>query len=301
MIAFNWRKILAPILISVLLLVSACAPQPPSRFEQAQKESTKRGAQPAVAKDATKGGEFNKFFPKSGGGYDRVFTQEKKGFAEAKLKKNGKDVAMLAISDTKSTPSAAAKFQTSTKKIAGYPSVTVGASQTAVLVDGRYQVKVLSRDLVNFKEKDREAWLQKFDLAGLARLSNASGGSKAVVKPGNAPTPANRFGRAADQKPSNAVSPLNRANRPVDDAKAAIDKAKDAVNSAKTNNAVSPFNRLNQTAQPKPSNAVNPADRLNRVVDRVKETVDDAKEAVDSAQATSGSIADKINAAIGKN
>lgn len=163
------RKILAPLLLSLLLLVTSCAQQPPSRFEQAQQESSQQRSGQAVAKNATQGAEFNKFFPKGGSGYERVFTQEKKGFVEAKLKQGGKDVAMLAISDTTSTPAAAAKFQQSTKKIAGYPAVEIGNTQTAVLVDNRYQVKVLSRD-PSFTQSEREAWLQKFDLNGLARL-----------------------------------------------------------------------------------------------------------------------------------
>lgn len=168
MIVPRLRKILAPLLLSLLLLVTSCAKEPPSRFEQAQQESSQQKSGQAVAKNATQGSEFNKFFPKAGAGYDRVFTQEKKGFAEAKLKQGGKDVAMLAISDTTSTPSAAAKFQQSTKTIGGYPAVNIGSTQTAVLVNNRYQVKVLSRD-PSFTESDREAWLQKFDLNGLAR------------------------------------------------------------------------------------------------------------------------------------
>jgi hypothetical protein len=176
MMAFNWRRTLAPIFLSLLLLVTACVPQAPSQFEQAQKESTQRGAQPAVAKDATQGSEFNKFFPKPSAGYERVFSQEKKGFAEAKLKKDGKEVAMLAISDaakdTTAGISPTKKFAASTKTIAGYPAVTVGTTQTAILVNSRYQVKVLSRDPMNFKEADRQAWIEKFDLAGLARLKS---------------------------------------------------------------------------------------------------------------------------------
>ncbi len=34
------RKILAPLLVSVLLLTTACAQETPSRFDQAQQEST---------------------------------------------------------------------------------------------------------------------------------------------------------------------------------------------------------------------------------------------------------------------
>jgi len=164
------RKILAPLLLSLLLLVTSCASKPPSRFDQAQQASSQQKSGQAVVKESTQGAEFNKFFPKGSDGYERVYTQEKKGFSEAKLKKDGKDVAMLAISDIKNTPSAAAKYQQSTKTIAGYPAATLGNTQTSVLVNNRYQVKVLSRD-PSFTASDREAWLQKFDLNGLARLS----------------------------------------------------------------------------------------------------------------------------------
>jgi hypothetical protein len=169
MIGFNWRRVLAPLLLSVLLLVTGCTPKAPSQFSQAQQESTRKGAQPAVAKNAEQGSSFNKFFPKAGDGYERVFTQEKKGFSEAKLKKDGKDMAMLSISDTISLPVAAKKFENSTTKIAGYPAMEIGNTQTALLVANRYQVKVLSRD-PSFTSADRKAWIQKFDLNGLSRL-----------------------------------------------------------------------------------------------------------------------------------
>ncbi|MFH7025396.1 MAG: hypothetical protein ACHBN1_08315 [Heteroscytonema crispum UTEX LB 1556] len=163
------RRILAALLLSVLLLTTACATKAPSRFDAVQQESSRQKTGQAVAKDATQGSEFNKFFPAAEDGYQRVYTQEKKGFAEAKLKKDGKDVAMLSISDTTSIPGAAAKFSNSTKKIEGYPAVTVGNTQTAVLV-GKYQVKVLSRD-PSFTASDREDWIEKFNLSGLSKLN----------------------------------------------------------------------------------------------------------------------------------
>jgi len=164
-------RILAALVLSLLLLTTACAQKAPSRFDQAQQESSQQKKGQAVAKDATQGSEFNKFFPAASDGYQRVFTQEKKGFAEAKLKKDGKDVAVMAISDTTSNPTAAKKFDKSTKQISGYPAVEVGKTQTAVLVDNRYQVKVLSRDS-SFTPSDREAWLKKFNLSGLASVKS---------------------------------------------------------------------------------------------------------------------------------
>ncbi len=175
------RKILAPFLMSVLLLVTACGQtQTPSRWDGAQQESTQKPGQAKqttadkssasnqnLPKKAVDGGKLNKYFPSSGGGFDRVFAQEKSGFAEAKLNKGGKNVAMLSINDIAGNPSAGAKFQKSTKQIGGYPSVTQGANITAVLVANRYQVKVQSRD-PSFSASDREAWLSKFNLRGLS-------------------------------------------------------------------------------------------------------------------------------------
>ncbi|MFM7905910.1 MAG: hypothetical protein ACKPA9_12335 [Microcystis sp.] len=165
--SFRFGKILIAGVLAVLLLVTSCA-KAPSQFDQAQQESTARGAA-AVVKESTSGGSFNRFFPPSGGGYERVYTQEKKGFAEAKLKQDGKVVAMLAISDISNNPAAANKFQDSQTTIKGFPSVEQGATASAVLVNNRYQVKVLSRD-TDFTASDRQAWLAKFDLDGLAKL-----------------------------------------------------------------------------------------------------------------------------------
>ena len=176
----NGRKILAALLLSVLLLVTSCATTaaPPSRWDRAQQESTqqRKDRTPAIVNDRSfaaqpvAGGSFNKFFPSTQAGYGRVYTQEKKGFAEAKLKKAGKEVAVLSISDIASNPSAANKYKQSTQQIAGYPAVNQGRTATSILVGARYQVKVLSRD-PDFTESDREDWLEKFNLNGLAQLN----------------------------------------------------------------------------------------------------------------------------------
>jgi hypothetical protein len=162
-------KILPALLLSVLLLTTACTPKEPGRFDQVQQESTQQKRGQAVVENATQGGEFNKFFPTADDDYERVFTQEKKGFAEAKLKKDGKELAMLAISDTASTPTTAASYSNSTTKIAGYPAREIGNTQTAVLVNNRYQVKVISRD-PSFTASDRAEWIEEFNLDGLATL-----------------------------------------------------------------------------------------------------------------------------------
>lgn len=167
-----WRKVLASLLLSVMLLISACstlAPPPPSPYEQVQEETTGRGAVEAVADDAVQGSNFNRLFPSAAEGYDVVPTQEKQGFAEYKLKQDGTTLAMLSISDTLSTPDAAAKFASSDRQIAGFPAVDVGSTQTAILVGDRFQVKVQSRD-PSFEASDRAAWIEKFDLEGLLQL-----------------------------------------------------------------------------------------------------------------------------------
>lgn len=129
-----------------------------------------QAAAPTAAVKALPGKSFNKFFPGSDDGLSRAFSQEKSGFAEAKLNNGGTVVASLAISDTASNPKAAAKFQNSSKKIAGYPAASSGSKGTSILVANRFQVQVRSQD-DSFSETDREAWLQKFNLSGLAALS----------------------------------------------------------------------------------------------------------------------------------
>ncbi len=164
----NLRKYLAPFLIVTLLLVTSCAQQPASRYEGAQKDSTE-GPQrnQTIAKEATQGSQFNKFFPKSSDGYERVYTQEKKGFSQAVLKQEGKEIAKLSISDTVGNEIAKKKFEQSSQKISGYPAIQQGKNTTAVLVEDRYQVKVSSSEL---DANEREEWLEKFNLRGLANL-----------------------------------------------------------------------------------------------------------------------------------
>lgn len=184
MLRLKSQNLLAFIFLPIVFFGAACySSESNSRWANAQREST-QGANPAAttttqtqtaqnrqprSSKPLAGGEFNKFFPAAGDGYTRVASQEKEGFAEYKLKKDGKDVAMLAVSDTVTNPEAAAKFQQSTREINGYPAIEQGSTATAVLVDNRFQVKVLSRN-PSFTRTDRETWLQKFDFAGIAGL-----------------------------------------------------------------------------------------------------------------------------------
>jgi hypothetical protein len=162
----NFSQVFISVCLVSLLLLSGCGTQYSSRFDQTQKDTK---GKTAVVKESTSGGEFNRCFPKGSDGYKRVYTQEKKGFAEAKLEKDGKTYALIAVSDLKNNLSAADKFKSSTKEIGGYPSVNQGSTATALLVEERYQVKVLSK-VPSFSKQDREAWLSKFDLGCLSNL-----------------------------------------------------------------------------------------------------------------------------------
>jgi hypothetical protein len=183
MLRLKSPNLLAFIYLPIVLFAGACySNESNSRWANAQRKST-QSANPVATVVPTQtaqnrlprsnkplaGGEFNKFFPAESDGYTRVASQEKEGFAEYKLKKDGKDVAMLAVTDTVTNPEAAAKFQQSTRQINGYPAMDQGSTATAVLIDNRFQVKVLSRS-PSFTKQDREMWLQKFNFAGIAGL-----------------------------------------------------------------------------------------------------------------------------------
>lgn len=161
-------RVFLPLVLGVSLAIGSCAQPAPSRYDQVQKETSQKNSK-AVAKEAVNGSKLNRYFPKSGNGYSVTPAQEKKGFAEHKLNRGGKNVAMLSISDTISTPSAADKYKQSTQKIAGYPTVEQGKTITGVLVGDRFQVKAQSRD-PSFTQQDRVTWLKKFDLNGLSKV-----------------------------------------------------------------------------------------------------------------------------------
>ncbi|MBC8135110.1 MAG: hypothetical protein H8F28_04380 [Fibrella sp.] len=125
---------------------------------------------PANPDKPVEGAALNKIFPPAGGGYKVTYTQEKKGFAQAEVLQDGKKLAILSISDTLTNPEAKAKFATASGRIGGYPSAAVGSQGTAILVGGRFQVQVRSQTPA-MSAAGREAWLQKFNLDALKRLS----------------------------------------------------------------------------------------------------------------------------------
>lgn len=166
--SLKWILPIAIVALAGVIFWKCSANEPKStRWEDASTTPAPSSSLPAVAT-----GSFNKFFPKDdAGGYKRVFTADKEGYAEAKLQKDGKDVATLSISDAKAVPGAAAKFEGASEKLAvggdEYPLVKVGNNQSSVLVKGRYQVKVSSPTL---DHDARKTILSTFDLKGLGAL-----------------------------------------------------------------------------------------------------------------------------------
>ncbi|QDU75938.1 hypothetical protein Pan97_29820 [Bremerella volcania] len=135
-----------------------------SRWDAAQ-QATQDGST-AVSEAALDGAVFNKFFPAQTDGIDIVYKQEKAGFSQASLYRDGKLLAMLSISDTRNNPAARDKYQGSTVSVQGYP-VVHRDDTTSMLVADRFQVQIQSEGDALTKE-DRMKWLEKFDLGGLA-------------------------------------------------------------------------------------------------------------------------------------
>jgi len=112
------------------------------------------------------GGDLNAAFPKVDAPYTLTFTQEKPGYAQADLSRDGEKLAQLSVSDTNANPSAREKFGSSSRSIAGHPSASVGSQGTAILVNGRYQIQVRSQS-ASFGAQDREVWLARFQTSSL--------------------------------------------------------------------------------------------------------------------------------------
>ncbi len=151
---------LAP--LTLVAILAGCG-EDTSRWEAAQ-EASEGGT--AVSEAALDGAAFNKFFPSQGNGIDVVFKQEKEGFAQATLLRDGKLIGTMSIFDTRSNPTTRDKFQDALQNIGGYPAAVQGSS-TSVLVADRFQVQLRSEEDA-LPASDRAAWLEKFDLAGLA-------------------------------------------------------------------------------------------------------------------------------------
>jgi hypothetical protein len=158
--------------LASLALAFACQKDPPSRWEKPAESSSATSTGPTKPaeppKPVVEGGTLNKFFPAENvDGKKRKFMTEKPGFVEATLEADGKTIASLSISDTNGADDAS-KFDSATEKLGDYPLRTPTKKQTAVLVGKRYQVKVSSDTM---SPEERKAWIQKFDLAGLASFT----------------------------------------------------------------------------------------------------------------------------------
>ena len=156
------RRFLVLAVMGAALLAAACKKEP-TRWDEAATATVPAGAGPKI-----EGKKLNAFFPADGmDGYTRIFTQEKDGFVEAKLNKDGGEAATLSISDATGDQGVKSKFASAADKVSGQPLVTVGKNQSAVLVHDKYQVKVSSPKL---DADARKALLGKFDLDGLGKL-----------------------------------------------------------------------------------------------------------------------------------
>ena len=154
------------IFLSLALALLACGKDEPksTRWAEAGAAAVAQTATAPTA-SATATGSLNRYFPKDGdGGYKRVFTADKEGYAEAKLQKDGKDVATLTIADTNTAPEAREKFKSASEKLDAFPLMKVGNNQSSALIKDRFQVKVSSPTL---DHEARKAILATFDLKGL--------------------------------------------------------------------------------------------------------------------------------------
>lgn len=123
--------------------------------------------------EVVNGSAFNRLFPAPQAGQELVFTQEKRGFSEARLKQGGAALALLAISDTATAPEARSKFAGSASAIEGWPLVEQGGQASALLVANRFQVKVIGQG-DGLDPDQRHALLEAFDLRGLSALLPAN-------------------------------------------------------------------------------------------------------------------------------
>lgn len=156
--------------LPLVLVIAGCKKEPPPPAPAAvQALAVDAGvdAAPAAVKapEMKSGAELKAFFPVDGVlGTKRTFTQEKPGFAEAKVQQGGKDLAVLSITDALNDADAKGKFANAADKVNGAPVITVGKTQSAALVKNRY---VLSVDSPTFDVKRRKIWLAHFNVNAL--------------------------------------------------------------------------------------------------------------------------------------
>jgi hypothetical protein len=174
------RTIVSVALALGALGLFACGKDEPksTRWDQAASAAAKSAEKKAEApKDAPSAapppekketGAFNKFFPADGvDGTKRVFSADKDGYAEAKLTKDSKEVALLSVTDLNGKDDEKKKFDAAKEKVNGNPVATFGKNKSMILVKSRYQVAVSSQTL---DHEARKGWISKFDLNGISAL-----------------------------------------------------------------------------------------------------------------------------------
>ena len=154
--------------------------------------------------EVVNGTAFNRLFPEPQSGEQLVFTQEKRGFSQARLRQGDELKALLAISDTVTAPSAREKFLASSERLKGWPLVEQGQQASALLVGERFQVKVIGQGK-GLDPMQRHDLLGAFDLQGLAALAPATPVSSRALpageqKPLKMPTPTRS--RQAEPEPA---------------------------------------------------------------------------------------------------
>lgn len=136
--------------------------------------------------EVVNGTAFNRLFPQPEPDEQLVFTQEKRGFSQARLRQAGEVKALLSISDVITNPSARDKFEASRERLGGWPLAEQGPQASALLVADRFQVKVIGQGS-GLDLRQRHELLEEFDLKGLAALRPALTGRR--TSPAGLPGP----------------------------------------------------------------------------------------------------------------
>ena len=153
-------------------------------------------------REVVNGPAFNRLFPKPQPGEELIFTQEKRGFSQARLKAGDSTKALLSISDVITAPEARDKFNGASQQLRSWPLVEQGPQASALLVADRFQVKVIGQGTGLDQEKRHEL-LGAFDLNGLAALKPTTKTVRGALAPGRGepvrvPVPGRQRKEAAD-------------------------------------------------------------------------------------------------------
>jgi hypothetical protein len=178
--------LLAVALLVSLSLTSGCKKKEPEPTAWDKPKASAEPAHPAVtasgapahapttsgvpASKAVDGAAFAAFFPDKGMDEttDKIVRPSKGAMAEVVYKKGKDEVITLVISDTATTPAVRDDYKDATEKVGAYPLKTSGYFKSAILVANRFQVAATSQKL---KPDARKKWLEKVDLAGLAKVN----------------------------------------------------------------------------------------------------------------------------------